>query len=751
MKQKWLPWVLRAIGGIAVVALVAVMLINASGTSDMNAAQQVEKKPISFTQQIGPVDELQKVAENDSYILYANLNDPEVRLLRKSDGAVMGSRPVGMDDMADLKNKERLELSSMLNIRYADRDSNITEVLGSTGSVARKTYAAKEIDGGVRFDFYFENEGFLVPLEVTLTAKGLHASVPLKDIQEASESIKLTEVVVLPNFGAGMKDSGGYAVVPDGSGALIPYREGLSNYSQRIYGDDAAVGKTVGSSETQIARLPVFGMTDTEVAAVAIITDGDARARVAAKTATARNPFTTVTAEFIYRERLLVDISQATFESTQANMFEPGHCELEQFAVEYRMPDTADYVGMANAYRQYLIENKGMTADADSSALQLQVVGGVMHEENILGIPVDRVLPVTSYSDLQEMIQALNQRGVSSLTVDYLYWYKSATESRLSVDMKAENRLGGTKGLKALLDSLTADTNLYFNLNFTDLMQNQAGYTTLYSTAQNVKKEPLMRQYFLMSTYRADNDAARVFLLNPAKLTDLIAEWTKTFTAKWKDAGLNKLSVGSMGEEIYSHFGDDPKDRGTVQGMWEQTLNAVKEQSGNDLLFTAANAYALPYADTVQSVPTEHSRSLCEERSIPFYSIALHGLVDMSVAPVNDAEGNLRVLQAVESGIGLTYTLGWRNTDQLKNTAGEKYNFINAADWLDVAAQQQKDIAPYLAAVANKAVTAHVQLAEGVYRTTFEGGVWSIVNYTAADYVADGITVTANGYVTGGY
>ena len=44
-----------------------------------------------------------------------------------------------------------------------------------------------------------------------------------------------------------------------------------------------------------------------------------------------------------------------------------------------------------------------------------------------------------------------------------------------------------------------------------------------------------------------------------------------------------------------------------------------------------------------------------------------------------------------------------------------------------------------------------MQLAEGVYRTTFEGGAWSIVNYTAADYVADGITVAANGYVTGGY
>ncbi len=749
-KIKWLPIALRIGAGLAAVALVAIMLTRASDTADLNAAQKEEKTPISFTQQVGTVDELQKVAENDAYILYANLCDPEVRLERKSDGAVMGSRPLGLDDMTDLKNKEQLELSSMLNFRYANRDSLNTLVYGSTGSVSRKNFAAKTIDSGVRFDFYFANEGFLIPLEITLTPKGLRASVPLADIQEASESNKLTEILPLPNFGAGMVGSGGYALVPDGSGAIIPFVYGQSDYSQRIYGEDAAVGKTIGSAPTQIARLPVFGITDTKTAALAIITSGDARARVSALMPDSRNPFTSVGAEFIYRERLMVEISQQTFDSTQANMFEPGHCALERFTVEYRMPQTADYVGMANIYRQYLMEEKGMTANADSSALQVQVIGGVMHEENILGIPVDRVLPVTSYEDTLSLIAALKERGVQNLSLDYLYWDKSGTQSRLTSDMKAESRLGGKIGLKKLLSGLTDGTKLYFNLNFTDLMQNQRGYTTLYSTAQNVKKEPLMRQNFYLSTYRTNNNGAQVFLLNPAKLTDLVSRWSKAY-AKWQSAGMNGLALGGMGEEIYSHFGDEALDRGSVQALWEQTLSEVAKQSQNGLLLTAANAYALPYASMVQSVPTEHSQYLCEERSVPFYAMALHGLVDMSVPPVNDGKGNTRVLQAVESGIGLTYTLGWRNTDQLKNTAGEQYNYIHAADWLDDAAAQQAAIAPYLAAVSGKAITNHTQLSAGIYRTDFEGGAWAIVNYTDTAYTADGISVSPNGYITGGY
>lgn len=750
IKIDWKSVLPRAIVGVAVVALVAVMLSMASRTGELDAAQTEQKTPISFTAQVGEKDALEKVAENDAYTLYANLKDPTIKLVRKSDGAAVSSRPEGMDEMEDLKNAVRLSMGSMLNIRYADRDSNITEVNSATGSVARGNFAAKAIANGVRFDFHFANEGFLVPLEITLTEKGLSTRVPLADIQESTPSIKLTEIIPLPNFGAGLAGTEGYALVPDGSGAIIPYEYGLADYSQRIYGDDPAVGRSTGVAPTQVARLPVFGSTDTKSAMLGIITSGDARARVAAEVASKRSPYTTVRAEFIYRERLLIDVSQATFESTQANMFEPTSCQLECFAVEYRMPQQADYVGMANAYRQYLMEEKGMTASAASAALQVQVVGGVMHEESILGIPVDRVLPVTTYADTLSMIEALQKRGVDQLSLDYLYWYQDGTEDRLTVDMKAEKRLGGKRQLKKLLSNLPEGVSLYFDLNFTEMMHNQAGYSTLYSTAQNVKKEPLTLQEFFMSTYRPKTDGNKVFMLDPSELSDLAAKWEKKYD-KWSSVGMTGLSLNGMGSTIYSHFGDDPVDRGVAQALWEQTIANVSEKAENGLLLTDANAYALPYATTVQSVPVEHSRYLCEERSVPFYTMALHGLVDMSVPPVNDAEGNLRVLQAVESGIGLTYTLGWQNTTELKNTAGEQYNYITADHWLDQAAEQYTRLTPYLKAVSGQSVTAHTRLADGVYRTDFANGAWALVNYTDAAYAVDGAEIPAGGYLTGGY
>ena len=172
IKIDWKSVLPRAIVGVAVVALVAVMLSMASRTGELDAAETEQKTPISFTAQVGEKDVLEKVAENDTYTLYANLKDPTIKLVRKSDGAAVSSRPEGMEEMEDLKNAVRLSMGSMLNIRYADRDSNITEVNSATGSVARGNFAAKAIANGVRFDFHFANEGFLVPLEITLTDKG---------------------------------------------------------------------------------------------------------------------------------------------------------------------------------------------------------------------------------------------------------------------------------------------------------------------------------------------------------------------------------------------------------------------------------------------------------------------------------------------------------------------------------------------------------------------------------------------------
>ena len=96
---NWKSVIPRAVVGVAAVALVVAMLSMASRTGDLTAAEKEQKTPISFTPAVGETDALEKVAENDTYVLYANLADPTIRLERKSDGAAVSSRPEGMEEM----------------------------------------------------------------------------------------------------------------------------------------------------------------------------------------------------------------------------------------------------------------------------------------------------------------------------------------------------------------------------------------------------------------------------------------------------------------------------------------------------------------------------------------------------------------------------------------------------------------------------------------------------------------------------
>ena len=68
-----------------------------------------------------------------------------------------------------------------------------------------------------------------------------------------------------------------------------------------------------------------------------------------------------------------------------------------------------------------------------------------MAKEYILGFPVNRVVPLTSYEDAVTILTQLGEKGADQLLVDYQYWNKDGTGSAIQTDLKPEGRLGGAK------------------------------------------------------------------------------------------------------------------------------------------------------------------------------------------------------------------------------------------------------------------------------------------------------------------
>lgn len=749
--MKKLKTILGAVLSLAVVGAIVVLMLTAADSESMGAITAEIITPIDVQLDNDHPDELQTVAENNRFVLSANLKKGIVQLQDKTNGGVWSSSPQGYEENEAIKGAPKVMLGSLLNIRYADRDSNTTLQNSVAGCVNKNNLGAKKITNGVRFDFYFEKEGFLIPLEITLTDKGLMSRVVASEIKEESNLVKLTTVIPLPNFGAGCamaetKDEG-YVLVPDGSGALIPFEMGLgADYSQRVYGTEWSVVEKTKTTSTGSARLPVFGAVRNGSAYLAIITQGASRAKINAEVATAKSPYGKVSAEFIYRESTVVDVSQKTFEFTKVNMFEPQTYTQDSFCTEYRVVggEQADYVDMANTYRDYLIHEQGMEPLTEESApLYVELLGGVMRQESVLGIPVNKVVPITAYDDVTMFAQLLKDNGVEQMVFNYVSWGKGGTQNRLPTSLATESGLGGKGDFERMLAALQEQkVSLYLDLNFTDMTKSQWGYSTKRATAHSVLREPAIQYQYKMSTFQINSTAKYRYLLSPNNMKKAVGQ----LLGSVKNRSFTGYSANTLGQKLYSDFGENFVGRSDAETIWTQALSDLR-QGGDGLLLAEANAYAFPYATDLTDVPVGTSDFLAQGRSVPFYQTALHGLVSMAVPAINGAEDSRQTfLKALETGTNLKYTFGARNFDKLKETSVSDLAYIDYTYWLEEATAQYKDAAGYLAKVSNQPVKSHTQLADGVFRTLFANSMGVTVNYTAQDVTVDGITVPANGY-----
>lgn len=743
--KKQIPWstiFTTAIPLLVVCTLIALLFV-ISGDSEVAAADPEIITPIEFTPSTNLADEDILVAENDKFALWANLSTTKITLYQKDNDTYFTSIPETLEE-EDIKNSAKFQLSSLLTFRYSDRDSNAYNSQNCfAGSVRKGNYRAQTIENGVRFDFYFENEGFLIPLEITLTQTGIKANVPLKDIRERSNRILLTGVTVLPNFGAARPTDEGYMLLPDGSGVLADFSTRNFTYSQRIYGKDYAVINSTSSGSSQTARMPVYGIKRGNGAFLSVISAGAARAYVEASAPTTKSPYATVAARFVYREVMTVEVSQKTFESTQVNVFESNPCSLDAFTVEYLLCEEASYLSMADSYRQYLLEQGAQALSKPRDALYVDLIGGVECQQSVLGIPVNRVLPVTDYSAAAKILQQLQQGGISNLQVSYRYWQQGGAEGKLTTNLNAESALGGKRGLNQFLQYCQQENiPLYLELNLTDMRKSQLGFFKTYAAAQSVRSEPVIAYDYYLSTFQQKTGGSPLYLLSPGKMLAAV-EAVLPNLGDWSVAGYN---AGTLANKIYSDMGPRSIDRGAAEAVMIAALSKLASES--KLQLSAANAYAFPYADTITDVPLYTSGYLIETCQVPFYSMVMHGLVYMSSGDINGyLDPDHALLRALEAGVGLKYAFGSENVSELSDTVISEYGYIEADRWLGHATQQYQAVHEFLSAVSDRTMTVHTLLSKDVRYSEFDNGMGVYVNYSDQDVSYGDIVIPAGGYV----
>ena len=176
-----------------------------------------------------------------------------------------------------------------------------------------------------------------------------------------------------------------------------------------------------------------------------------------------------------------------------------------------------------------------------------------------------------------------------------------------------------------------------------------------------------------------------------------------------------------------------------------ELLRQMKTDFGQVRL-ASNNAYGLMDGVVFTELPTSSYLTMLDER-IPFYTIALHGLVDYLCCDyMGFFEQESQLLDAVARGGSVSFTLTWEGTEKLARADTAAYYSTTYELWREDVLRLWHRLLPYLTATRGQFITGYEVLSGGVTRTTYENGVQVLVNNSGSPYTDGDITVAARDF-----
>lgn len=301
--------------------------------------------------------------ENDRFILELEKDITAIQITDKSNGFVWSSRPLTPRYEA-MSRDWQLFAESLVVIDFITPAGTQTREMYDPERADSPIYVA--IENGFAVSLHFPRAEIRVRAEVTLTETGISVTIPDEGIEYFGNNI-ISRILVLPFLGAAYQDEvPGYIFLPDGSGALMrfaPARPFSNSWTGRIYGADRGVvhsppfalrtGLQMASVPMPQVYLPVFGVVHGENAFAAIIETGDIFCDIEASPAGDRINYFWVAPRFIYHELYWQPTGGGRGFVTPTPTRNIVNARVDY---HFLSDEDASYSGMANVYRQRLID-----------------------------------------------------------------------------------------------------------------------------------------------------------------------------------------------------------------------------------------------------------------------------------------------------------------------------------------------------------------------------------------------------------
>ena len=683
-----------------------------------------------------------KIAENSKFNLYVCEDDLSLVVEDKATGHYMESSP-SYDDGANNKTWQAY-LSSAIVITYIQGNTDTKQADLVKDNVNKKiTYT----DNGFEAELYWTKYKFGVTLKVELTEDGLKATVPDSSIIENSDTY-IGTLAIYPCMGVSYLDQKeGYMFIPDGNGALIYLEDNEkrfnTGYSSMIYGDD------IGFTESSVANLlwgryemlndqnltiaPVYGIahTDDDLAYLAIVEDGAERATIEAQPNGVNVQYNRAYAKFLLRKRY----TQPTSNNSTSGSFHLVEADRSHSDLTVRFlfltGEDANYCGMANAYRDYLLDRGDLVVQEDNSYRTRIDFLGTEREEFLIGT---KAVAMTTVEDIYGIYEDLAGVGVTDLFSLYKGWQKGGLYDLPITSYKADKNIGSTKELTQLIKDAESK-NISFYLYNEALRINPDEQNATFNVVKKVNKK-----VFEESTYKEVYSTFR--FLTPTRSNTLLNKFAKSYTKQ----GVDNIALAGITNNLFTYtYSNVPYTRFQAADTY---VKAVEElDASTDLVMEEPFAYLWKNTKAFLDMPVYMSNYLYEDESVPFLSIVLKGVMPVYADYVNfEANKEEFFLKLIETGSYPSFYITKESAADLIYTNSSDIYSSQYDVYKDEIIQYTNELKAVYDAVAGAVITGHKILDNGVRIVTYSNGTQIYLNYSSAAQTVDGVSIDTMSY-----
>jgi hypothetical protein len=590
---------------------------------------------------------------------------------------------------------------------------------------------------------------FNVTLRYELDGNSLLVSVPFEKIAYRYEH-PIVQLNLLPYFGAGSVDDDGYLLVPDGGGALIRFNNGKQaqlEYSNTVYGWDAALYRDM-TAQDNIAPFPVFGIQKNGSALMCVIEEGSSYGQIIADVSGRNSQWNRVSGQFDLLHRATFSLSiQVSY--SEVYRFQNALSAAEGITERF-IPCAEDgYVGMAKEYRKYLTAKYPELTNSISgkTPVAVEVIGAVDKVQHRLGIPFQLPLELTSYRETGQMVEDFAAMGWENVYIKSIGWFNGSVEHKVPTNIRLISELGSKRDFVNLASTARdLGYKLYAEGDFVFMRRNNLfdGFTLSADASRFITRLTVeVHQNNFITFGQAENDDHPAYLARPEYTVSLV----ENFVPNLNKLGVSGIAFRSIGAKLGGDYYEKRLVTREETMKIQQDLLAGLKSRGQGILLNTGYVFAAPYADIITDMAIDDQKFGITDESVPFYQIALHGLVPYTGRAINLAEDyTLNLLKTIETGGGLYFSFMAEDSAALQETRYHKFYANQYDKWIGDADVLYRKFSGDFDGLYNQPIVNHEILAPSVSATEYGDGTKVIVNTNGAAYDYRGIKIGGYDY-----